>query len=968
MKKILLIQPWNYHDEGVKYRDFSQEWRNGPYSLLCLVTALKQENIPVRLVDLQPVLVKSGGEIDNTLNHLENELVDFIPDVIGISFFSYQYLETEKIVKFCRKICKQTGINPLFIAGGIHASVKPKETIKQLGFDYAFVGEADQGIIEIAKSDSIESVQGIVSSNGLITRGVPVTNLSDLPFPDWQLCDVSFYTAPSFAKTSTRAVRTVDMLMGRGCAYRCSFCAYSTLSNVRYYSAEYLIQQMINLKNTLHIDSIYFIDSSIGNNRNLLVELCNSIIATKLNNEIEWYANIRANQVDEYLLLLMWEAGCRFLFYGFESGSQRILDLMNKKCTVEQNIVAAQLHNKHRFPYHASFILGYPTETEEDIMLTQGFINEVTPYRSGINWYVPLPGSDDYKKLIDSECLELTDPHEWRKIGEVLTTGKVYASIDANHFRQLFTATCNQANVLNTKHQGSPWNGPSLSRKDHMSIHATASLENKLREKWQEIPATRQDRAFSSDLLNWPDEQLLDYWEECRRQTTTPEVRGWFQDLYKDDFWGLDVADVGPGVGVDGIYFAQRGANVTFVDIVEDNLNLLKRICSLKGIKADFYFIDDFFSYHFKKNFDAFLFIGSMINAPFEFTQHQLKSMLAFLRPGGKALMLGYPKERYAQLGAKSCEEFGKMTDGERTPWCEWYDAEKVKLLFGDSFQLNWSRNFGQDNIEFNWFDLTKLAEPAQQTEASAKNLPVPQYGIDIPLVHVFDIHTALGFTDPIDYPKSSITKKFSQWKMEVDDAPIFRYIYRNVRPHRHLEFGTWQGKGTTYCLEESPATVWTINMPFGEGSYGFYEHELPDAHAWARKVGIAESASYSSDAIGFIGKTYLEQNLGNRVCQIYCDSQEWDSSNYPEGFFDTILVDGGHFANVVASDTRKALPLLRSGGIIMWHDFCATDYQRFEACKGVMEGIASEWNFINEHMAKLFWIYPSMILIGIKK
>jgi hypothetical protein len=246
--------------------------------------------------------------------------------------------------------------------------------------------------------------------------------------------------------------------------------------------------------------------------------------------------------------------------------------------------------------------------------------------------------------------------------------------------------------------------------------------------------------------------------------------------------------------------------------------------------------------------------------------------------------------------------------------------------------------------------------------------IPVSEFGINVPCVHVFDLHNALLFDTELDYPKSSLIKKFAQWKMEVDDAPIFRYIYRHARPHRHLEFGTWQGKGTVFCLEECEATVWTINMPFGEGAYGFCRDELPDAFAWAQKVGITLTPSYSSDAIGFIGKSYLERNLGNRVCQIYSDSREWDTANYPEGFFDTILIDGGHVEDVVVSDTRKAMPLLRRGGIVMWHDFCPTEYQRFKACRGVMAGIAREWDFIRSHTEKLFWVYPSMILVGVKK
>ena len=229
-----------------------------------------------------------------------------------------------------------------------------------------------------------------------------------------------------------------------------------------------------------------------------------------------------------------------------------------------------------------------------------------------------------------------------------------------------------------------------------------------LREKWREIPATRQERLESRAMLALSDEELLEYWEECRRQTTTPEVRGWYHDFYADSFAGMRLADVGPGVGVDGIHFAQRGARVTFVDIVRDNLLLIERVCRLKGIDAQYHFVEDFFSYSFREPFDVYTFIGSMHNAPFEFSRRQVLALMEHLVPGGRVVMLAYPRERYEQCGARDFAEFGRMTDGERTPWCEWYDEAKIKSLFGPGFELNWSRNFGTGGIEFNLFDLTR--------------------------------------------------------------------------------------------------------------------------------------------------------------------------------------------------------------------------------------------------------------------
>ena len=243
-----------------------------------------------------------------------------------------------------------------------------------------------------------------------------------------------------------------------------------------------------------------------------------------------------------------------------------------------------------------------------------------------------------------------------------------------------------------------------------MSEPPSTSMIEQLREKWREIPATRQERQFSTDLLTLSNEALLEYWEECRRQTCTPEVRGWYQDLYRDRFRGKRLADVGPGVGLDGIWFAQHGADVTFVDIVPDNLTLLRRLCELKGVSADYYYVDDFFHYEFAEPFDVFLCVGSLINAPFDFTRRQVEALMAHVRVGGTVLMLGYPKQRFDALGASDGAEFGKMTDGPRTPWAEWYDDDKVRALFGARFRLEWSRNLGHQGIEFNWFELTRMA------------------------------------------------------------------------------------------------------------------------------------------------------------------------------------------------------------------------------------------------------------------
>lgn len=238
-----------------------------------------------------------------------------------------------------------------------------------------------------------------------------------------------------------------------------------------------------------------------------------------------------------------------------------------------------------------------------------------------------------------------------------------------------------------------------------------------------------------------------------------------------------------------------------------------------------------------------------------------------------------------------------------------------------------------------------------------------------VPAVSVNDFSARLGIDYTFKYPETSLNKSLKNWQMEEDDSPIFRHIYRSFRPKRHLEFGTWYGLGALYCLQECDATVWTLNLPWGEkdehGKWAYPQQN--QQHFWDI---LKKTMLRPSDELGSIGRYYLELGLGNRVCQIYCDSRDWDIQNYPDGFFDTALVDGGHSEEVVSSDTKKACQLVRSGGIIMWHDFCEENdvLSNCSSPRGVVSAIHQNWNWLKTQMEDIFWIEPSWILLGIKK
>jgi len=246
-----------------------------------------------------------------------------------------------------------------------------------------------------------------------------------------------------------------------------------------------------------------------------------------------------------------------------------------------------------------------------------------------------------------------------------------------------------------------------------------------------------------------------------------------------------------------------------------------------------------------------------------------------------------------------------------------------------------------------------------------------------IPAVSLPDLARRFG------WPAAPVASNpgWAAWNTEKDDALILRYLYQNHLPRRHLEFGTWQGFGTCLCLESCAATVWTLNLPDGEakadGSWAYGERVTDEAKsppgAVTANYGQDEAGPrtyHRTDAASYIGRFYREKQLGHRVCQVYCDSRVWDTGAYTPGFFDSVFVDGGHQTEVVISDTRKALPLVRSGGLMLWHDFCPQPdiIAGSPAVQGVTAAIESMRPELQAQCSTLIWIDPSYILLGIKK
>jgi SAM-dependent methyltransferase len=231
-----------------------------------------------------------------------------------------------------------------------------------------------------------------------------------------------------------------------------------------------------------------------------------------------------------------------------------------------------------------------------------------------------------------------------------------------------------------------------------------------LRKRWNAVPTAACVFESTTKLMELSDEALLAEWERARIDITTGAEfahRGWYHALYADGMRGKKVMDVGSGFGVDPITYAQHGARMTFVDLVETNLNVLERLCKIMGLKdVQFVLLKDLDSLRpLDTDYDVIMAMGSLHHAPAEVMKPEYQELVRHLKVGGRWLQLAYPKARWILDRRPRFTHWGLATDGPGTPWAEWYDLEKLlDMLAPAKFDVVLYQEF--HNNEFNWFDL----------------------------------------------------------------------------------------------------------------------------------------------------------------------------------------------------------------------------------------------------------------------
>ena len=273
------------------------------------------------------------------------------------------------------------------------------------GADFILLGEAEQTLSELVtaietKQNDFLSIAGIAfkQDNAVIktTRRNVLKELDNLPFPAWDLVDIDAYRK---IWLKHKGYFSLNMATTRGCPFKCNWCAkpiYGNRYNSR--SPQNVIAELKMLKEKFYFDHIWFCDDIFGLKPGWVHEFADLLEQEQLHFKFKIQARADLLLQENYIKDLA-RAGCENIWMGAESGSQKILDAMDKGTTVEQIYKATRLLKK--IGINPSFFIqfGYPGETKDDIVKTINMINELLPYEIGISVSYPLPGTVFFEKV-----------------------------------------------------------------------------------------------------------------------------------------------------------------------------------------------------------------------------------------------------------------------------------------------------------------------------------------------------------------------------------------------------------------------------------------------------------------------------------------------------------------------------------------------------------------------------------------
>lgn len=332
---------------------------------------------------------------------LEARLLTDRPDVVGISVLTFNLLDTMRTARLIKRVLPKTKV----VLGGTHINLYPRESLGLKEVDYVVFGDGERvftKLVELidgkAPAESFDALGGLgwKRDDGelrLNHQRDTIETLNDLPFPARHLVDLD-----SYSHMIGKGERIATIQSSRGCPAACTFCDIRK-TKFRYRSPENVVAEM-RLLAERGVDDFFFVDDTITVNRKRVHEICNAITRSGL--KINFKISARVDTVNQELLNHFAEAGCYRIHFGVESGSNRILEVMEKGVDTARIERAFRETRAAGMGALAYMMIGVPGETREEMMQTIDFAIKLDPEYAQFSICTPYPKTELYHRMLKS--------------------------------------------------------------------------------------------------------------------------------------------------------------------------------------------------------------------------------------------------------------------------------------------------------------------------------------------------------------------------------------------------------------------------------------------------------------------------------------------------------------------------------------------------------------------------------------
>jgi anaerobic magnesium-protoporphyrin IX monomethyl ester cyclase len=359
---------------------------------------------PLGLLYIASTLRKNGANVSlydpgmSDLSSLDRQMSEGDVEVIGIYSTCSQHNEVVRLIDFIKGKDRKVPV----IVGGPHASSNSQDIIRDSPVDIVVQGEGEllfPELVNLFKTKYKSKPTSLKFGNFIsdkIVRAKKITDLDSLPVPARDLADMSRYTSRGINRIRGMEITGTSIIATRACPYTCSFCGSDAVfgNKVTYRDPKNVVDEMRMLRQKYGVEGLFFLDDTLTINRRYFARFLGELAEADI--AVSWALQSRVENIDENIVRLLRESGCVQIEFGIESGSERILKLMNKRQSLSDVYQAFEALRESGIRTFGNFMFDYPTETREDIDKTLDLILRVQPDVYGLWQCTPYPGTTLY--------------------------------------------------------------------------------------------------------------------------------------------------------------------------------------------------------------------------------------------------------------------------------------------------------------------------------------------------------------------------------------------------------------------------------------------------------------------------------------------------------------------------------------------------------------------------------------------